>query len=272
MKQYAVLLALLAASISAQAVPVTSSTSTFVSTRDCIAGATECDFVSATLASDVGGPPGASNATAAMSDPSFGSTSGTAEIFGIGEALRSGSGVSNAGKRNSSNSYMLQKFTNTSSQFTTVTFSGVLEYDQDVPAANAAFDPTSPGTATIANAAIFLYSFDSPTIDVGIDAFENFLKLSGGLSAEPGFVERAAAGLQSPVNTTAAGGSVSRTVSTNVAAGETIWFYSFLQTPAANGANISATLRTSMVVPAPAGWTLVLLALFIVRARQQARA
>lgn len=254
----------------AQAVPVTSSTAVYVSTRDCIPGVTACDSISPTNASVADGLPGASSAAASMSDPSYGSAAGTATLTGVGEAVLTGNVSANAGKRNSSNAHALSKYTNASASVQTLTFSGTVAFDQIVPPENAQFDPLDPGTATKANFSLIAFTLTDAALDVGVTALDNFLSLFDGFQYAPGFsIVDEISGFSVPNTTFTGGGTYS--IDAAVAAGQSVWLYALLQTPASNGGTIDASLTTSVSVPAPAGIGLLALGLIgLLRARRSA--
>ena len=253
-------LVLVAASFSAQAVPVTSSTSAYTTTRDCVSGVTVCDFVSATVHAQAGGLPGDQSATATLSEQDYGTATGTAELTGgVGAMALTGDATSLSGKRNSTNTYGLQRYTYTGAGTMTFTFEGVLTFDQTVPAENAVFDPLSPGSSTRAVAFLEIFSLSDPFLEAGVSEFDNFLTHISGYSSAPGYSLLAQASAGSTTNVTESG-SEALSVSVNLNTNDTIWLRAALQTPVANGAFMNASFVTTSNAPVPAPGGVALLA------------
>ena len=239
-------LALLAVPMAAQAVQITSTTSSYVTFRDCVTfGITACDSISPILYGAVDGNPGDQHASASLSDSSYGKAKGSV--------------TSLAGKRNSSNEYILQRYTYTGASATTLAFDGLLSFDQTVPAENGGFDPNNAAAVfSGAFAALQIFTLADDFLEAGISALDNFNALSGGYASAPGYTLLASTNNGTLSNVTGSG-SQALSLSVNLNPNDSVWLYAALQTPTANGATVKAKFVTSTNVPEPG--TLALLSL-----------
>jgi hypothetical protein len=222
-------------SAASNATLVQSTTGERVTFRDCIPGATACDNLGPILVQTFGGNPGDLAATASQSSASFGSVSGSAQLPGpSGAPVLSGSAQSEVGKRVSTNSAALQRYTYTGATTTTRTFNGALSYSQTVPAGNAGF-PSISASGVFAQLEIFTVS--GSALDAGTTTQDNFNLLLGGFAGEIGYLALSDDSFQD--NATNATGNHLLGVSVTLNPGDSVWVWALLQTPVANGAEVS---------------------------------
>lgn len=255
--------ALLGAS-AAHAALVQSGTSVYTTFRNCTTtGTTACDGLSSVVIGSIGGNPGDSSASASQSSASYGSASGSVALSGTaGAPIFSGDAISLANTRVSTNEAALQRYTYTGAAATTRTFGGSLSYTQTVPAANAAF-PGIANSGVHVNMQVFTLGGDY--LDVGTTSAHNFNALSGGFMAAAGYVEL---GNDTFADLgTHAGGTGALGITVTLNPGDSVWIWAYLQTPAANGAVVSAyslatgwdnsnDLTPANSVPEPGTWAL----------------
>ena len=238
-------LSLLAGPLAANAELVQSSTSVFLTFRHCISGETVCDSIAPVEADSYGGLPGEPSAITSHADPTYGEASGSAQLTGApGAAELSANSTSLSSTRNGANSITLQRYTNTSANSETLNFGASLTYNQTIPAENAGFPADSP-TRSGANAEIIIFSMDSDFLEAGTTAEENATALMEGPDSSVNLTELGLAGTAPFSNVT---GSGTETLSSTVTVepGDSIWLLVILQSLAANGAEVSATLDTRL--------------------------
>ena len=237
--------ALLTGPLAANAELVQSTTSVLLTFRHCVAGETVCDSIGPYEASSYGGLPGAPAAITSHADPTYGEASGSAQLTGApGAAEMSANVTSLPAIRNGSNCITLKRYTNKSANVETLTFGATLTYNQTIPAENAVFAAGSSGRSG-ANAEIFIFSLDVDSLDAGTTAEENFSFLMEGPDPSIKTTELASASTEPSTNATESGTTtLSRTVT--VEPGDSIWLWAILQSLAANGAEVSATLDTKL--------------------------
>ena len=235
----------LIASLLANAELVQSSTSVNLTFRHCIAGETVCDSIGATQAGSYGGLPGDLAAQASQDEPAFGASRGSAELTEApGAAELSASATSVPATRNGANSVMLQRYTNTGATAEMLTFGANLTYDQTVPAENASFPRGGPASSgTFAELGIFTMRGDY--FEVGTTAEENFSALLS--DPDPG-IEFADLGFDSagPASNVTASGTTALSKTVTVNRGDSVWLWALLQSFAANGAAVNASLSTKL--------------------------
>lgn len=238
---------LLAGPTAALADLIQSGTTVNLTFRTCIAGTTACDDFSPAI-NTYAGFPGDQTAQANASDPDFGATSGSAELAGVTVGKLSATASSLTGKRNGGNSATLQRYTNMGSVTETLTLNAVLSYDQVVPLDNTDFPP--PGQSS-APAQVFIFSTSDESIEAGDTKESNwqavFFANTCGTCTNPRFANfsfLAGAAFGDSSNATGAG-TMTRTLSVDVDPGESIWIAAQLQSLAANGAVVDATLNTN---------------------------
>ncbi len=171
---------LLTGPLAANADPVQSSTSVFLTFRHCVSGETVCDSIGPVEADSYGGLPGEPAASTSHADTTYGEASGSAQLTGApGAAELSANSTSLSSTRNGANSIILQRYTNTSANTETLTFGASLTYNQTIPAENAGFPADSPARSG-ANAEIIIFSMDADFLEAGTTAEENTTALMEG--------------------------------------------------------------------------------------------
>lgn len=234
---------LLAGPLVAGAELVESTTGVMLTFRPCISGATVCDSIGPSQLSRYGGLPGNLSATARHVESKYGEASGTATLTGPpGAAQMSASSASLPATRNGANSVMFQRYTNISAHGQTLTFSATLNYDQMVPAANADF-PANGHARSGTYAEIIIFSIDTDALEAGTTAEENFSLLMEGPDPSITSRELGSAGTEPSSNVTETGTKTISSTAT-VEPGDSVWLLAILQSLAANGAKVSATLDT----------------------------
>jgi hypothetical protein len=236
---------LLASSLVAHAVTIESSTSVYLTFRQCVSGETACDEVGPTLVNTIEGLPGSPDAQASQEDPDFGSAIGSARLTGTPKGSEhSGSAQSLPGTRNGSNSAMLQQYTNTGSRAVTVTFAGNLTYEQEVPERNTDIPVGSPGRSGT-NAELGIILLNADTFEAGTTVEDNFQTLMEGPQGDVEITDLGSDSTGKLSNISESGtGFLSVTVTVNP--GETIWLWAGMQSLAANGAVVTARFTTQL--------------------------
>ena len=239
---------LLAGPTAALADKIQSSTTVNLTFRTCIAGTTACDGVSDAI-NTYAGFPGDQTAQANASDPDFGATSGSAELAGGTVGKLSATSSSLTGKRNGGNSATLQRYTNVGSVTERMTLNAVLSYDQVVPLGNAGF----PGAGrSSASAYVFIVSTSDESIEAGVTEESNFQAVFFGNfcptcpNPPPSDFQELDADFFGDFSNATGAGTMTRTLSVDVDPGESIWIGARLQSIAANGAVVDATLKTNL--------------------------
>ena len=237
---------LLVAPTVVHAVSVQSTTSAYVSLRQCVAGETVCDSISRSHRKAIGGMPGSPDAQAVQKDPEFGEATGSAHLSDEpGTANLAANVVSLPAKRNGSTSFMLQRYTNTSDRTQTLTFTGDMTYRQTVPEENSTFPADSDGqSGAFAEMELFTLSIDS--IGAGTTAEDNF----GIFDGEPpaGYESIDNANTNRAIANVTEQGSEGLSMSAVLKPGDSIWMYALMQGIAANGAVVEATLVTKLAI------------------------
>ncbi len=237
--------ALLTGPLAANAELVQSTTSVFLTFRPCIAGETICDSIGPPEAGSYGGLPGAPAAISSHADPTFGEASGSAQLTGApGAAEMSAYATSLPTTRNGSNCMILKRYTNKSANAETLTFGATLTYSQTIPAENAVFAAGSAGSSG-ASAEIYIFSADADSLEAGTTAEENFGFLMEGPDPSIITTELGSASTGPSTNVSEADAKTFSSTVT-VEPGDSIWLWAILQSLAANGADVSATLDTTL--------------------------
>lgn len=222
----------------ASAVTVESSTGVYLTYRDCMAGETACDELSATIIEVIDGLPGNRKAEKVHEEPSRGKTSGEVKLTDSPMGSEHSTvATSLAGSRNGSNTMVIQKYSNSSGVTETLTVSGVLQFDQRVPEENADL----PAGRSSASAELVIVSLNVDRIEAGTTAEDNLQTLLDGPQGVE-FTELASATTGQEPGTSESG-SKSITATVNVGAGESVWIFTITQALAANGAEVSADLE-----------------------------
>ena len=236
---------LLAGPLAVNAELVKSTTGVMLTFRHCVAGETVCDSIGPYEAASYGGLPGAPAAITSHADPTFGEASGSAQLTGApGAAELSANATSLPAMRNGANSVTLQRYTNKGANAEMLTFAATLTYTQTIPAENAAFPAGSPARSG-ANAEIYIFSMDADFLEAGTTAEENITALMEEPDPSITTTELGSASTEPSTNVTESGTTtLSSTVT--VEPGDSIWLWVILQSLAANGADVSATLDTKL--------------------------
>lgn len=240
---FTIVVAGLVAPAAAQAVSVQSTTSVFVSLRQCVSGETACDSVGPSHRASVGGMPGSPVAKAVESDPDFGEASGIAQ-------LKSEPGTGNTtmhvkslpATRNGSTAFTLQRYTNTSERAQTLTFTGDVSYDQAVPEENSSF-PKDGGGLSGVFIEMELFSLEADSIEAGTTAEDNFRLFD---KPPPGYQTLDNASTNGLISDVTGQGERRLSTSTTLEPGDSIWMFTVVQTIAANGAVVEAKLETKL--------------------------
>ena len=219
-------------SLTAQATLISNGTTEFVTFRDCIAGSSGCDNLSRVLMSSSGGVPGDTSSSANATYTGYGSASGSVALSGsIGAPILKASATSEFGKRVNTNSVALQRYTYDGMVAATRTFGGTLTYSQ----ALTGVYPNGVGTGIFA--AIDIFSLPGMTVDVGASPAAYFNDMISENFA--GYANIARAEYQDRTSTSSGVGTLSVEVVLNP--GDTVWVWTLLQTPAANGSTVDAS-------------------------------
>lgn len=229
-----------------QAVSIQSTTSTYVSLRQCISGESICDSISPTHRQAVGGTPGSPNAEANLKDPEFGESAGSAYLSGEPGSAKVTANVNSLPyKRNASTSFVLQRYTNTSEETQTLTFSGDMTYDQTVPEENSTF-PANGGGRSGAFVDMGLFSVMTDTIEAGTTAEDNF----GIFDGEPpaGYQSLGNAKTDGVISDLTGEGNENFSMSVVLKPGDSLWMVATMQAIAANGAVVKAELDTKLTI------------------------
>lgn len=229
----------------AAAVQVQSTTSVYLTFRQCMAGETACDSISKTMLKSFGGLPGAPGAQASSEATDYGTANGTAKLEDAGGNTQMSAHVGSLpGARNGSNVFFLQRYTNTSDREEKLSLGATLTFGQNVPAGNSDFTDDS-GAQSLAFAELEIFTLSTGAIEAGTTAEDNHQMFQSG--PPPGTVYKSLgnAVVSGTVNTTAQG-SETLAVSGQVPAGESVWLLGVLQTLGANGAVVDGRLETRM--------------------------
>jgi hypothetical protein len=236
---------LLTGPVAANAELVQSSTSVYLTFRHCVSGETVCDSIVPVEVGRYGGLPGEPAAITSHADPTYGEASGSAQLTGApGAAELSANATSLPSTRNGSNCVMLQRYTNKGANAETLTFGASLTYKQTIPTENAGFPADSPARSG-AFAEIFIFSMDADSLEAGTTAEENSTALMEGLDPSIVTTELAFAGT-APLSNVTGSGTETLSSTVTVEPGDNIWLWVLLQSLAANGAEVRATLDTRL--------------------------
>jgi hypothetical protein len=227
--------AMFACPFAARAVLIDHGTAEAVSFRSCIAGVTACDNTTAPFTTLFGGAPGAVTSQVPFSSvPGYGTGAGYVSLSGFaGEPVLLASAKSDPGKRVSTNSIGVQRYTYTGTVPTTRTWAGTLSYSQTlsgtypVPIANGVY------------AALDVFKLSTTGIEVGNTPDSNFFTLINP-AALPGYTDLVSNDFYDPaLNVVNGAHTVSVTVTLNP--NDTVWVWGLLQTPATNNSNVDAS-------------------------------
>ncbi|HKE96851.1 MAG TPA: PEP-CTERM sorting domain-containing protein [Povalibacter sp.] len=233
------LIALLIFPAVAGAIPVQSSTGTFVTMRDCVGPAGNCSLLSPIVSSAYGGSPGEAFAGASLVSPIYGTATASSALSGaIGAPILRIATESEDGRRVNTNTFALQRYVYTGTTATTRTFGGTLSYSQLIT------DPNNPSYGTAAsgiNAELRVFSTAGAFAEAGTTAQSNN-DLLFAFSHSDGAADFSLLGedlfndqLSNPA------GLATFSISVALNPGDAVWVWAFLQTPAADGSFVDAS-------------------------------
>ena len=232
-----------------QAVEIESTTSQYLTFRECVAGESPCDQIKRESTSEVDGLPGSTSAQASRDEPGFGSASGSTRLTETGAGSEHHArALSLEGTRVGSNGFMLQKYTNSTDGTQSLTFSGTLYLKQSVPEANASIPEGSPGQSG-ASAELGAYRYGAEKIEAGTTAVDNFRTILEGPKGQAELIDLGWDKSDTLYNQSGDGSQVI-SVTVTTAPGESTWFWAGLQALSSNGADISGRFTTELHVNA----------------------
>lgn len=265
------------ASSAAQAVEIAGSTAEWITVRNCIVGATACDFISGLVFEQRGGLAGDRASAANIGIAGYGSASGVVALSGvIGAPLLGASAISETGRRLNTNSAALQRYVYEGLVPTTRTFGGALTYSQ------LSTGPLPEEVSFGVYGELELFTLPMSTISIGPTREENIAMLFGGYRDLASYQTLGSAFFSA--GNTSANGTENLSVAVALNPGDTVWALALLQTPAVNGGRVdTATFMTAwddptglvpatIAVPEPSASALLLvggLALFGVAWRRR---
>jgi len=229
-------LSLLLVSMAAHAVTIESSTGVYLTFRDCIAGETVCDEISAPTAVIVEGLPGNQHSKAEHVVASKGKAAGEVKLTDT-SSEHSASTAAEPGSRNGSNTSTVQKFTNSSDGPVTLTVSGTLNFQLQVPEENAGLEKLGQSSAS---AEFGILQMNLESFEAGTTAEDNMrILMDGPEGAE--FKDLGSTQIQ-PTTNVSQSGTNSESLSATIGPGESAWIWTIMQALVANGAEVSASL------------------------------
>lgn len=233
-------ISLMPISMTAHAVEIESSTSVYLTFRDCIAGETVCDEISAPTARVVEGLPGNQHSTAEHAVASKGRAVGEVKLTDTGSE-HSASTSSEPGSRNGSNTSTVQKFTNSGDVPVTLTVSGNLNYQLQVPEENAGLEKLGQSSAS---AEFWILQMNIESFEAGTTAEDNLNVLMDGPEGAE-FTDLGGVKI-GPTTNVSETGSGSESLTATIGPGETAWIWTIMQALVANGAEVSASLNIQL--------------------------
>ena len=237
---------LLAAFPLANAEPVQSTTSVFVSLRECVAGETPCDSIGRARFREIGGTPGGSDAEAAVQEPEFGDVESAASLGGEpGSATLRTRSISLPAVRNAGTAFVIQRIANSSEATQSLTFDATVVYDQEVPEENATF-PDEGGARSGVFMEMELFSLAEEFIEAGVTSEENWAIMDSGPPS--GYESLGSVNTNGIISTVTAQGSEKLSLSVELEPGGSVWMFALLQSIAANGAVVEAELVTRLAI------------------------
>jgi hypothetical protein len=274
----ALAIALWASAVAAQTVQIAAGTGELVSARECtVLGASGCDEIGpATF--QYGGLAGDTASAAELIVPGFGEAFGSVSLSGVaGAPIIATSARSETGKRMSTNTVALQRYTYEGELPTLRVFGGTLTYSQLLTGSY----PSDVGGGIGVTLRVFTLTTD--TIAVPVTTEGNFAMLFSDVLLEPGLTMLGTASYRSLVSTAAGLATVEVPVALNP--GDVVWVQAVVQTPATNGGWVDSSqtfitgwddpvsLMPAAVVPEPRTLALWLLGLsFVVWRRRRSQA
>jgi hypothetical protein len=226
---------------------IQSTTGVHATFRECVKGETACDSIGRTKANGFAGLPGNSESQTSLQSYEFGSSSGRVKLLeSPGASEMTATMKSLPGARNGGNSFMMQRYTNTSATQETLTLNSTLTFDLTVPAENADF-PAEGGAHSNASSEMEIFTLNIDAIEAGTTAIDNNQIMMG--EEPPGmvYVSLEVSKVSAPENVTGSG-SESASITASIAPGNSVWIFAILQSLGANGAEVEASLETSMTI------------------------
>jgi hypothetical protein len=231
------------AAMGAQAQYVSSGTSSFVTTRNCIAG---CSSISTVLEYADGGAPGQSASAASLAVAGYGEVSASAALTGVlGTPLLNAAASSTSGTREGATAYALQSYTYTGSSSRLDTFGGTVNYSQTMTGSY------SNGSGT--GAAIEIFTLNPGALfNAGTTSLQNFQALAdaytdntptSGTITQAGFTQLGFNEFSDSKSNAAGTGSTDLSVMLHP--GETIWVLAAVTAIAPNGSAIDPTFKAT---------------------------
>jgi hypothetical protein len=215
--------------------------------RECVKGETACDSISRAHIRGYGGLPGNSESQASLQSYEFGSSIGRVKLLDSpGASQMTASMKSLPGARNGGNTFMIQRYTNTSKIQETLTLNSTLTFDLAVPAENADF-PAESGAQSTASAEMEIFTLNIDAIEAGTTAVDNSHVMDGEEPPGTVYVALDTGKISAPTNVTGTGNK-SGSVTAKIASGDSVWIFAILQSLGANGAQVEASLVTSATI------------------------
>jgi hypothetical protein len=235
----------LGAPILAGAVEVQSTTSTFLSFRDCIAGENVCDRFERPAHVVVDGLPGSTHSRGDFEDPEFGSGSASARLTDKpGGSVLHARVSSSPGKRNGASALSLRKYVNEADEPVTVEVVADASWKQSVPEANAAMPTDSHGSSG-ASVHLVINQLGIVSVDAGDSVEDNFHLLLHGPPEAAGVTAVGERDWGSPSNVSDQG-QEQGSLRVSLGSGEHIWVLAVLQSIAVDGADVTADMNTEI--------------------------
>ena len=232
---------LLAGPMAASGVGIQSGTGIYVTYRYCVEAPTgRCGYLSNIVNSAYGGQPGGSTASAQLIDPNFGTTTADSSLTGqIGAPILRASTTSVSGKRVNTNTVALQRYVYTGSEPAVRTFGGRLTYTQTMD------DGLNAGYTQVVRSGVYalinVFKMNDDFFEVGDTAqsyFDNMANIAA-FETAPGYELLGFAQFNDIATTPLNVGNLAVTVELNP--GDSIWVWTLLQTPAADGAAVDVS-------------------------------
>ena len=222
------------------AIPVQASTGIFVTARECVAGPIgACFNFSPILFSEYGGRPGGLDAATSQVFSGFGTARAQTALSGpIGAPEIGTFAAGEFDHRVNTNSFGLQRYTYVGDTATTREFSGTLTYSQEIlDPNNAQYDITAQSGI---NANLIAFTTSAEFVDAGSTAQSNYENLLAfALGTAPDYVQLSMDNF-TDISASVFEGIGSLSIDVELNPGDSIWIFSFLQTPAANGSTVDS--------------------------------
>jgi hypothetical protein len=273
---------------------VIAATSSEVTTRNCIAGASGCDSISRIVQSVVDGAPGnpTTASSAVLSQLGYQATASAnlnapPDANGVVSPVLNTVATSTAGTREAAEAWALQSYTYTGAAATQTTFGGTVTYSQSI---NGSYPQDITGSGTAIGLEVFTLA-PGQLFSTGTSPIDNDAALADAFAAntpvDDGILQTNFTALGADFasdSASNAAGSLHAGVTVNLVPNETVWIVALLESFAPNGSTVDPTFKTQWsnsaglvngVVSAPeidttsaaSGLTLLLGALAVLRRR-----